>query len=271
LILLSHKKPAGCIIDLFLICEYPLEYASISIGFQEVHLFNWRRCTINDTVLLLFVGLACLLAGYLVGKANSIEQPTKDQDEGQSKKSAKPDMAEAGRIWRNMRSGDFYPELDGKVFHSPSEMTDNQRARFSRLLEVLQSWMKPSDDKPVVGQPVLQVGATGKASDEPLPVLEEKRISYNPIKVFTDAIGTDANKPKSENMSIVAQIDEILQEKLEKSPLAKRGISMKDSLDGGLLVWVGLQQYASIDEVPDPEIRQLLRQSVEEWERRLDK
>jgi hypothetical protein len=206
-----------------------------------------------------------------VGKANSIGQPPKNPVEDQPKKSAKPDMVEAGRIWRNIRSGDFYPELDGKVFRSPSEMTDNQQARFTRLLEVLQSWVKPPEGKPEAVQPALQVGAAGKPSEELQPVPGEKRVSYNPIKVFADAIGVDTNKPKSENMSIVAQVDEILQEKLENTPLAKRGISMKDSLDGGLLVWVGLQQYASIDEVPDPEIREVLKQSVEEWERRVDK
>jgi hypothetical protein len=234
-------------------------------------LFIWRRCTINETTLLLFVGLACLLAGYLVGRANNLGQPAQKSNEGQSKKTAKPDLVEAGRIWRNIRSGDFYPEIDGKVFRSPSEMTDNQKARFSKLLEVLQSWVKPPSAQPVVDQPASQDKASGIAIENPQPVLEEKRISLNPIKAFTDAIGVEVNKPKSANLSIVAQVDEILQEKLENNSLAKRGISMKDSLDGGLRVWVGIQQFTSIDEVPDPEIRQLLRESVEEWERRLDK
>ena len=205
-----------------------------------------------------------------MGKANSIEQPTKNQDEDQPKKLAKPNMVEAGRIWRDMRSGDFCPELDGKVFRSPSEMTEEQKARFTKLLEVLQSWTKSPENNPKAGVPVLKVRPVSVPGEEIKPVLDDKRISYNPIKVFSDAIGTDTNKPKSESMSIVAQVDEILQEKLENTPLAKRGISMKDSLDGGLLVWVGLQQYDSIDEVPDPEIRQVLKASVEEWERRLD-
>jgi hypothetical protein len=215
--------------------------------------------------------MACLLAGYLVGRANYLGQSRQKSDEEKLEKISKPDMVEAGRIWRNIRSGEFYPELDGKVFHSPSEMNDNQKARFTRLLEVLQSWVKPPVAQPETDQPALQEGADGVAIENPQPVLEEKRISLNPIKAFTDVIGVEVNKPKSVDLSIVAQVDAILQEKLENMPLAKRGISMKDSLDGGLRVWVGLQQYNSIDEVPDPEIRQLLRESVEEWERRLDK
>lgn len=205
-----------------------------------------------------------------MGKANNIGQPPNKSDEDQPKKLTRPNMVEAGRIWRDLRSGDFYPQLDGKVFRSPTEMTDEQKARFTRLLEVLQSWIKLPKNGSEAGQPALKVSAGDAAGEELQSLLEDKHISYNPIKAFSDAIGVDTNKPKSESMSIVAQVDEILQEKLENTSLAKRGISMKDSLDGGLLVWVGLQQYGSIDEVPDLEVRQVLRESVEEWERRLD-
>jgi hypothetical protein len=234
-------------------------------------LLDWRRCTINDTALLLFVGLACLMAGYLVGKVNSGGQPEQKPEGDKHEKSPRQDMVEAGRIWRNIRSGDFYPELDGKVFRSPSEMTNDQQARFTRLLQVLQSWVKPPAGKPATVESPLLGEAVGVAIEGTESMVEEKKISYNPIKAFTDVIGVEINKPASTHKSIVAQVDEILQEKLENTPLAKQGISMRDSPDGGLLVWVGLQQYNSIDEVPDQGVRQLLRESVEEWERRVDK
>lgn len=210
------------------------------------------------------------MAGYLVGRVNNDGQPAQKPDEEKPKKSPRQDMVEAGRIWRNIRSGDFYPELDGKVFRSPSEMTQNQQARFTRLLEVMQSWVKPPDGKPATVETPSQGEAVGVAVEAVETTADEKHISYNPIKAFTDVIGVEVNKPQSTHKSIVAQVDEILQEKLENSPLTRRGISMKDSPDGGLLVWVGLQQYSSIDDVPDLEIRQVLRESVEEWERRVD-
>jgi hypothetical protein len=233
-------------------------------------LLDWRRCTINDTALLLFVGLACLMAGYLVGRINSGEQPEQKPKGDKPEKSPSQEMVEAGRIWRNIRSGDFYPELDGKVFRSPSEMTNDQQARFIRLLQVLQSWVKPPAGKPAAVESPLLGEAVGVSIEGDESMVEEKKISYNPIKAFTDVIGVEVNKPASTQKSIVAQVDEILQEKLENTPLAKRGISMRDSPDGGLLVWVGLQQYSGIDDVPDLEIRQILRESVEEWERRVD-
>jgi hypothetical protein len=221
-------------------------------------------------MLLLFVGLACLVAGYLLGRANAADQPDRKTEGDNPEKPLRKDMVEAGRIWRNIRSGDFYPELDGKVFRSPSEMTKNQQARFTRLLEVLNSWAEPSTEEMVTSPSSLQEDAVGVADLDAQAVPNENRISYNPIKVFTEIVGAEANKPQTTNKSIVAQVDEILQEKLEDTPLSSRGILMKDSLDGGVLVQVGLQQYSSINDVPDPEIRQLLKESVEEWERRLD-
>jgi hypothetical protein len=221
-------------------------------------------------MLLLFVGLACLVAGYLLGRANAADQPDRKTEGDDPEKPLRKDMVEAGRIWRNIRSGDFYPELDGKVFRSPSEMTKNQQARFTRLLEVLNSWAEPSTEEMVTSPSPLQEDAVGVADLDAQAVPNENRISYNPIKVFTEIVGAEANKPQTTNKSIVAQVDEILQEKLEDTPLSSRGILMKDSLDGGVLVQVGLQQYSSINDVPDPEIRQLLKESVEEWERRLD-
>jgi hypothetical protein len=221
-------------------------------------------------MLLLFVGLACLVAGYLLGRANAADQPDRKTEGDNPEKPLRKDMVEAGRIWRNIRSGDFYPELDGKVFRSPSEMTKNQQARFTRLLEVLNSWAEPSTEEMVTSPSPLQEDAVGVADLDAQAVPNENRISYNPIKVFTEIVGAEANKPQTTNKSIVAQVDEILQEKLEDTPLSSRGILMKDSLDGGVLVQVGLQQYSSINDVPDPEIRQLLKESVEEWERRLD-
>jgi hypothetical protein len=37
----------------------------------------------------------------------------------------------------------------------------------------------------------------------------------------------------------------------------------------GMMVMVGLDQYEGVEKVPDPEIRSLIREAVEEWEKRL--
>jgi hypothetical protein len=69
-------------------------------------------------------------------------------------------------------------------------------------------------------------------------------------------------------LSIVEQIDEILQARLAGSPLAGRGIRLMQSPEGGAIVWVGLQKFAGVDEVTDPEVQAVIRAATAEWEKK---
>jgi hypothetical protein len=68
--------------------------------------------------------------------------------------------------------------------------------------------------------------------------------------------------------SIASQVDSILQLRLLNTPLAKRAIRLQSLPEGHVMVWVGTQNYASIDEVPDMEIRTAVRAAITEWENR---
>ncbi len=66
--------------------------------------------------------------------------------------------------------------------------------------------------------------------------------------------------------SVTAQIDSILAARLANTPLADRAIRLESLSDGGLSVRVGARAYPSVDEVPEEEIRTLIRSAVAEWE-----
>jgi hypothetical protein len=57
---------------------------------------------------------------------------------------------------------------------------------------------------------------------------------------------------------------------LEDTPLADRGIRMVEGPDRGMVIEVGLSRYTDIDDIPDKEIRRVIRQSVKEWEGRME-
>jgi hypothetical protein len=67
--------------------------------------------------------------------------------------------------------------------------------------------------------------------------------------------------------SLVDEVNEILEQKLAESGLTNRGVRLNEDRDGSVRVYIGLQAY-TLDEVPDPEIRDLIRQAVAEWEGR---
>lgn len=67
-------------------------------------------------------------------------------------------------------------------------------------------------------------------------------------------------------LSIVGQIDSVLQARMVNTSLEHKGISLHESPDGAVEVIVGLTKYPSIDDVPDAVIRTAIRAAIQEWE-----
>jgi hypothetical protein len=66
--------------------------------------------------------------------------------------------------------------------------------------------------------------------------------------------------------SITDQIDEVLQSKLVGGPHEKRGIRVRSGPNGAALFEADGRAYESVDELPDAEIREMIRSAVAEWE-----
>jgi hypothetical protein len=84
---------------------------------------------------------------------------------------------------------------------------------------------------------------------------------------------SDAQRPEERTRrpprtkSLVDEVNEILEQKLAETGLTNRGVSLVEDRDGSVRVYVGLQGYA-LEDVPDPEVREVIRQAVSEWEGR---
>ena len=81
-------------------------------------------------------------------------------------------------------------------------------------------------------------------------------------------LGRVLNPQEGSTPSVAAQVDSILQLRLLNTPLADRGIRLQPLPKGGVLVGVGANQYASVDDVPEEEIRLVIRSAIAEWESR---
>lgn len=68
-------------------------------------------------------------------------------------------------------------------------------------------------------------------------------------------------KPKS----MIEQINEILERRLAAAPGVQRGVRLMEGSAGALRVLIGLQGY-NFDDVPDAEVRKIIREAVAEWE-----
>lgn len=101
------------------------------------------------------------------------------------------------------------------------------------------------------------------------PPFDQSAIKNNPVLGGIE--GGPAGTPPVKPLSMVGQIDEILQAMLKESPMLNRGIKLMEDPRRGVVVWVGLDQYVGIDSVADQEVKKIIRAAVAEWERRNEK
>ncbi len=103
------------------------------------------------------------------------------------------------------------------------------------------------------------------ASPEP----DKPKIEPVSMNVITSAryLMQNRNKEEPRLLTIVEQIDAVLQKRLPLSPYADMEISMKDAPGGGVLVIINGQKYQGVDSVPDPGIRDFIRDCVQRWEK----
>jgi hypothetical protein len=72
-----------------------------------------------------------------------------------------------------------------------------------------------------------------------------------------------APKPKS----MIDEINEILRGMGQEASGKLRGVRLVEGTAGSVRVYVGIENYV-LEDVPDPEVRRLIRQAVQEWEAR---
>ncbi|NTW44159.1 MAG: hypothetical protein HGB14_06935, partial [Anaerolineaceae bacterium] len=84
-----------------------------------------------------------------------------------------------------------------------------------------------------------------------------------PVNKSSIPISLDVPKRK---MSIVEQVDEILQQILHEEGLNDVNIRLTEMVNRGLVVWVGKEFFEGIDAVPDPIVKDYIRQAVKRWE-----
>jgi hypothetical protein len=88
-------------------------------------------------------------------------------------------------------------------------------------------------------------------------------------KGFLGIGSTPQPTPILPEINLAEEINEIVQARLRYSPLANtHHIEITSDLSGGIRIKVDGQYYSSPDDVPDPAVKELIKASIKEWERR---
>jgi hypothetical protein len=211
---------------------------------------------LTGTLILAGIGL---LIGFLVGALIFYTRrgdSESDQSRGRRLTKARRELG----FWWEGEDDHLVLEIDGATYRRGSELRAEQKHRLRRLKSDLETWVEIPPPSPAIQQEV--------SKPEPAPPVDDARqTSLNPFSIFTRSFRTaERAGPDEAEKSIVEQIDEILQAKLEGTPFEERGIRLVEGSDQGMLIEVGLDRYRDIDSIPDEAVRQILRASVAEWE-----
>ncbi|HEX9019390.1 MAG TPA: hypothetical protein VF806_09390 [Anaerolineaceae bacterium] len=236
---------------------------------------------LSSTVLILAGLIIAVLgvgAGMLLSSLNEEGEP-EDLTLGQTPPGGKKGrFTQVARMWRENKSGSLVVEMDGKSFIGAAGLNDPQRERLEGAARDLRSWLGmgraglQSTTAPAAAPGAIsQASAAGgleapQAAELPaIPVVTP----VAPVSSVAKAAAApkEATEPEVGNKSIVMQIEDILQEMIEGTPLEQRGIHLLEDPIKGVIVHVGLDRYEGIEAVTDPEAKSVIRAAVQEWEK----
>ena len=222
--------------------------------------FNWS--ILGWIAGLVFVYIFGLYEGRGQGRKRRIAEEEQEKKEQPTPPPLKVD--DPGLLRIKNESGTMTLDLDGKRV-VPTSLTPDQRKRLIEMLNIMRPWLegKPASvPAPTSPPPPKLTPAPDPATATP-PQPAIKPVPSTPVN---SSGSKDDDEPEAAPTSIVGQINLVLQKNIANTPLASRGVTLMESLSGGVNVYVGVQRYEMIDDVPDEEIRAAIRAAISEWE-----
>jgi hypothetical protein len=231
---------------------------------------------------ILVVALVLLTIGIIVtlrsrsSKRSTLNSPVEPKPAPAGKavtRSEGPTRVPANAIvvLRDPASNEWLVEVNGMRYNALKDIHDDQAA--SKVLEALEGLQRFAGTIPII-TPQPSTTLPTKASIAPresipyVPPDTAARIEPPVAEALSKASqGSQPRHPAPPN-SILDQIEKLLQRNLLKeADLVHRRIHIGAAADGSLLIEVDWDMYKSADEVPDPLVRNVIKSSIQEWER----
>ena len=231
--------------------------------------------TVTWPILALWgLGLVVLLIGFFIGYVDSNIRSTKKIEAAETKEknaraevdkkiaaaveavktSATAATDDPGVLRLKNKNGAPSLELDGKIL-TAKNVSPEQKKRLIELITIMRPWVEGGQAAPAISQPM----AAPQTPLTPVPSQEQVSRPLQPLKK------TEPEKSIA-SLSIVQQIDTVLQERLINTSLENSGLRLQESPQGGVEVYVGSQKFDSIDDVPDATIKATIRAAIAAWE-----
>lgn len=221
----------------------------------------------SDWTFFLIIGLVGVGLGLGLGAlASGMREPVKNAQRN-------ADSQEVLVLRRNKRTSALEVYVRGQKLPGFRTLNATSQETMRKIIYELQVW---------IGEPVQNISTTVQPPNTPTPVtpltqeMQDVRAEVHPpsmnmVDIVARAVNPGIREIPTASLSIVGQIDHIMQEKLSDPQylhLAQLGIRLLDHPEKGMVVQVGLEEYESVDSLPNAEVRELIRSCVKVWEDR---
>lgn len=152
-------------------------------------------------------------------------------------------------------------KMDGSKLESRAQMSEGQRKRLVSLVVGLRPWLEGGKTQSTPTPAPITAPVVQKPADAPAPKVSASNPPSQPL-----IVERSQEEIEYASLSMVQQINWLLQKNLEGHPLKAKRIRLQGALTGGVEFYVGSQCYEFIDEIADPEIQQVIKQAIAEWE-----
>lgn len=221
-------------------------------------------------IFLVLAALIGLLVGILVASLFFSRGPKSAEPEEPPQELLKDGFAEIVRLWYSPSGKKIVTQMDGGYYKEFLHLSTDQKNRVNRLLVLWSAWAGKVSEAKAEPTPAPFVGV--ESSDAaPLPPIEPVLdwSVQEALKAEEDAdssVLAVEDKPKT----IAGQISLIIEKMLVDSPIKEKGIKLIENDHHGVDVWIGLEKFDGIDAIPYPDVQQLIREAVAQWERELE-
>ena len=232
--------------------------------------FNW-------SILGWIAGLVFVyLFGIWEGRGKGYKQRKAEEEQERREKPAPPPATvkvdDPGLLRIKNEQGTMTLDLDGQRVQ-PTALTAEQRKRLIEMLNAMRPWLEgkpasvPASHTPPAPKPM----PVAEVRQAPAPVASPPPQPVTPKPASQPTPSTPAKKKEEDEpapTSIVGQINLILQQNINNTPLEARGVLLMESASGGVNVYVGTTRYDAIDDVPDDEVKAAIRAAIADWEKK---
>ncbi len=239
--------------------------------------------------VLLGILAASLFSGEDKTPANAKEEKTSPEpSKSPAALPGPPGFRETLRIWQDSDTQRVIPEIKGERVSEAHRLTPEQKNAINQAMLDLARWLKEPGRQPAAppaptnhpAPPAPTPAAPSKAGPTSAPKPSsttpfadslpaqpglKDALMLNPFKLRKQLQEKKQNAP--EIKTVIQMINDILQEQIVGTPLAKLGVELLENPDGSMHILGAGQSWSSVDEISHPEVKAALQEAVTTFNR----